>query len=364
MSKKAKHSPEYDVGAEEAGVIAPKEKDRFVSKGEILHRWTIYLGIDSIWNAISGVAFSYWGNFTQSGKKLWSEPVNKGFEKFLSLFIKNEAQLAKSVGKGYMFASIIAGGAIFTVPPLMVLEKNKVKKPIIEFYDRLIYGKEKSENDPKIRASHEHIGHEPKKGFLIGNVSRYMALAPLLAIVLIPSTQRLSNKYFFRHIEHASDVMARKMGFSPASFKKIPLSEAEVRWQSIHENAAMDVGLELPYAFLHYIFYGMLANMAARWHAKRKHRHERQAHSHEMSSAAIQEMLQKQPDKAVVSEAVTKENIQSTQPASQENHPMQEAAESAAHAGRVTRTIQLESFVERASASVTPSNDQEFAAAR
>src|SRR6185295_17713940 len=133
-----------------------EKKRDFISKGERIHKWSTYLGVDWVFNAAVGVSFAYWGKFTESGKKIWSGPLTKGFTAALKPIIKNPESLEKSVGKGNMFMSIIAGG-MFTIPPLMILENNKVRKSIIKFYDGIIYGKDKVENDPKFQQAYNEI---------------------------------------------------------------------------------------------------------------------------------------------------------------------------------------------------------------
>ena len=246
--------------------VAPEEKQQksFVSAGQRVHTWTTYFGIDWIFNAIVGVSFAYWGRFTPSGKKYWSGPITAFFKNVLSPFIKNEESLTKSAGYGNMFASIIMGG-MATIPPLMVLENNKIKRSITTFYDQLIYGKEAVENDPKFEASYRAIEQQPKKDFWTGLTSRFAALAPLLAIVLIPQTKKISDKFYFNHITSASDKTFTTIGITEEKmFGKLPAeqlkehSSAE-RWRYIHESVAMDFGLGPWYAVLHEFFYNMFA---------------------------------------------------------------------------------------------------------
>lgn len=250
-----------DAAVRTADEINSGEKKRnFISKGEHLHKWSSYLAVDWIFNAAVGVTFAYWGKFTEAGRKIWSEPITRGFTKALTPFIKNVEQRQKSAGYGNIFMSIIAGG-MFTIPPLMVLENNKIKKSIIKFWDRIIYGKDKVENDPKFQQAYDEIHEAPKKDFVTGVTSRFAALAPLLAIVLIPTTKKISNKIWFDHVEHASEAVATKVGFgAEKSFKNIPLPEAKSRWKFIHESVAMDFGLGVPYAVLHAFFYNMFAS--------------------------------------------------------------------------------------------------------
>jgi hypothetical protein len=267
--------------------IVDSEKRAFVSAGEKIHKWSTYYGIDWIFNTTVGVGFAYWGKFKESGKRFWSEPLTKGFTKLLKPIIKDPVSLEKSVGKGNMFMSIIAGG-MFTIPPLMLLENNKIRKSIIKFFDGMIYGKDKVENDPKFQQAYYEIEHAPKKDFWTGMTSRFAALAPLLAIVLIPKTRDVSNKIYFDHLSHGSDVIAKKIGFGPEkSFKGLPPAEAEQRWKFIHDSIAMDSGLCLPYAPLHAFFYNMFANSKGK---KKKNIDEKPAETPQAPQQAVPEL--------------------------------------------------------------------------
>jgi len=244
---------------------AQPKKREFVSKGEQIHQWATYLSVDVVLNAIAGVAFAYWGNYTKVGQKLWKDPVTKASEKVLGLAIKDSESLAASVKNVRGFASIIAGGMLFTIPPLMLLENKKVKKSITQRLDRHIYGKEVCENDPKFQKAYDEIDNAPEKGFVVGNVARYAALAPLLASVMIPGPREVTTERFLEPFGKQLEKLAVKMGATPEKlFKNLSEAERNERWKFLRENAAMDVGFELPYAALHYAFYNMFAGMAAR----------------------------------------------------------------------------------------------------
>ena len=257
----ANNAPAPEQKVVDAAVPAAEQKTKpFVSAGSRIHNWSTYLGIDWLFNACVGVSFAYWGTFTESGQKYWSKPIGNFFETVLKPVIKDAKQLKSSAGYGSMFMSIIAGG-MFTIPPLLILENNKVKKSIVQSYDRMIYGKEKVDSDPKFKESYDAIEQAPKKDFWTGLTSRFAALSPLLAIVLIPATKRFSNKIWFDHVEHGSEAVAKTMGFSAEkSFKTLAPEEAKQRWKFIHESVAMDFGLGVPYAILHEFFYNAFAN--------------------------------------------------------------------------------------------------------
>jgi len=251
-----------DAGGSAADAVNKDNKERsFITKGEKIHKWATYLSVDWIFNASVGAAFAYWGKFTEMGRDWWSKPINKMFETGLKPFFKNPEYLKESVKQGNTFMSIIAGG-MFTIPPLLVLENSKVKKSIVKFFDKMIYGKDKVENDPKFQQAYEEIKEAPKKDFWTGMTSRFAALAPLLALVLIKPTKEILVKNLFTPVGEASKFVVSKVGL-PAErlFKKFPeeAKRAE-RWKYIHEDAiAMDLSFGLPYAVLHSITYNMFA---------------------------------------------------------------------------------------------------------
>lgn len=237
----------------------------FITAGENIHHWATYLGIDWILNTLSGVGFAYFTKYTKAGRKYWSDPITSAFDKGLQPFIRNDAMRQASAGYGNMFMSIIAGG-MFTLPPLMLLESRKIKSAIVQFLDRRIYGKDKVENAPKFREAYEALEHEPKKDFTSGLAARFAALAPLLAIVLTPTTKKASDKVWFNYFEKGSDIAATKLGFGPESFKKVSPEQGKERWKFIHESVAMDAGLGIIYAGLHSIFYNIIAGIRGKRH--------------------------------------------------------------------------------------------------
>lgn len=264
MLDKAPQPPSKNDADAAAAAGAPAQQKpidkHFVTAGTSVHKWSTYLGVDWVFNAFTGVSFAYWGKFSQSGQEYWSKPITNFFEKALTPIIKNAKLRATSVERGNMFMSIIAGG-MFTIPPLLVLENNNVRKSFAKFYDRMIYGKDKVENDPELQAAYARIDETPKKDFLSGLGSRFVALSPLLATVLIPTTRKFTDKYWFDHVEHASEGVAKFAGFSPEkSFGKLTAADAAERWKFIHSSVAMDFGLGAPYAVLHAFFYNQFTH--------------------------------------------------------------------------------------------------------
>lgn len=254
-------SPQISPPPAEQKTAATKDDKRgFVSAGEKIHHWTTYLTVDWVYNATVGAIFAYWGKFTPSGKKIWSNNIDWAFTKILQPFLKNPEHLKEGVKQGNTFMSIIAGGML-TIPPLLILEKGSVKKSIAKAIDRVIYGKEKVEHDPKFQQAYEELENAPKKDFWTGMTSRFAALAPLLLSVLIPSSKDWLVKNVFSHVGAASKKVVAGVGLPPEKiFKKFSEAERAERWKYVHDDAvAMDLSFGLPYAVLHSFFYNMFA---------------------------------------------------------------------------------------------------------
>ncbi len=228
--------------------------------GEKIHKWGTYLSVDWIFNAAAGVAFAYWGKYTKPGQKYFTKPLTAMFTTGLKPLIKNPESLEKSVEVGNTFVSIITGG-LFTLPPLMALEENHVKRSISESLDTMIYGKNAVENDPRFKEAYEAIENAPKKDFISGMGSRYVALAPLLASVLIPYSRDKLTKHYFSHINSSTTSLCTKAGITAEKvFPKLHPEEAAKRFNFIHDNFAVDFGFGVPYAIMHSIFYNKFAN--------------------------------------------------------------------------------------------------------
>lgn len=250
------------VEAKAAPEPSPSKKP-FVSLGAKVRHWSTYLGVDWIWNAASGVAFSYWGTFTETGKKWFTEPVDKFFREQGSRFIKDPQKLKKSVGRANTFAGIIAGGMLFTIPPLLYLESKKVKKRLTRALDEKIYGKDIVDAVPKFQESYDAIDREPEKGFWTGMGARGLALAPLLALVFNPTSNKWLQQNYFGHISKASKGVSNAVGLNAKRlFRRHDATEAQKRFDYCHDEAlAMDIGLGIAYAPLHSFFYNMLASL-------------------------------------------------------------------------------------------------------
>jgi hypothetical protein len=259
-------SANQNVTADALEIKDVHKNSTFKTAGEKLHKWGTYLGVDWIYNMITGVAFLYFIEYNKVGIKMWS-PIKRGLETALTPLIPDKESRAKSVSFGNTFFGIIAGGML-TIPPLMILEAKNVRKKFAKFYDRIIYGNDRVDNDPKFQAAYERMDEEPKKDFWAGMGARFLALAPLLASVLIKETRKPMNKYYFTPIAEGANKVLNKLNIDPVSVIQkvsphISREEAQDRWDNKinKEGLPMEVGFDIPYALLHKFWYHKLAEM-------------------------------------------------------------------------------------------------------
>lgn len=242
----------------------------FVSTGEKIHNEITYRGVDWLLNSAFGVAFGYWTHRTETGRKYFAEPVEKFFNKALKPIIQNDKSREEGAKWGGTFLSIMAGGTV-TIPPLMYLENPKNKVPIVKNLDTMIYGKDKVEHDPKFQQAYEEIRQQPKKDFGTGMKTRFMALAPLLAITIYEPTNKLMQKHFYDHISTGTKWVAEKMGLQKGGYwakKSVAhaetmaadeLAKVPTNKNYLHDVIAFDFGLTILYSFLHEAAYKLFA---------------------------------------------------------------------------------------------------------
>lgn len=256
-------SEEKTVDTPEKSPTPKDDKKRFVTFGETFQKWSTYLSIDWGLNYMTGVGFAMWGEYTKLGQNTWGWLVNKTANFLSKDVMKLEGEALKLGNKNFIrFASVIAGG-MFTIPPLMILESKKVRKSMIQWYDKMYYGKDKVENDPKFAEAYAALDNVPKQGFWTGLISRIGALAPLLAAVWIPPLRKATHSQDYldwvgkgsKHAYNAAGLTEERL------FRKQSPAERAKRWEFLHENSAMDFGLEPMYAVLHMIMYRGLAKM-------------------------------------------------------------------------------------------------------
>ncbi len=280
---------------------APNKKPKkFVSHGYHIHNELTYRAVDWLANSTVGVAMTYWASKTKSGQEIFGKRVGNFFKTVLSPVFKDEASLGKAAEGGKAITAIMAGG--FTIIPIMmVLENKKNKKALIHWMDEKIYGRDKVAHDPRFKASYDAIDKEPRKGFWAGMASRGLALAPIIAITVIPKTNDGLTRYLYDPIGKGTQWMAEKVGIKPIKtiekevlvtrnggkvWKNVlpdhsiglpkkgvasPETDRLSKWDFLHRNIGFDFGMTIFYAILHEIAYKALAtNNAKRHHHKVK----------------------------------------------------------------------------------------------
>lgn len=234
----------------------------FVSVGEKIHNEIAYRGVDWLLNSAFGVAFGFWSHRTEVGRKYFAQPVEKFFTKAMSPIFKGDA-LKGAAEWGGTFVSIMFGGTV-TIPPLMYLENPKHKVPFIKRLDTWIYGQDKVENDPKFTQAYDEIKHQPKKDFWTGLYTRFIALAPLLAVTVYAPTNKFIKKNFYDHIARGTTWVGEKLGMGEKGYwgkmdahgnEGVPISH----WKYLHRTIAFDFGLTILYSFLHEAAYKLFA---------------------------------------------------------------------------------------------------------
>lgn len=257
--------------AKESLPAEPSKEKPFVSKGWKVHNEITYRGVDWLLNSSIGVAFSYWQDRTKSGAKYFGEPVGKAFRFILSPFMKGAA-LKEGAKWGTNFAGIMAGG--FTIIPIMMaMENKKNKKKIVHWLDEKMYGKDVVASDPKFEESYKKIDEEPPKGFWIGMVSRFIAIAPIITAVSIPAVNTYLDRFIYKPISGITKGLAKHLRIKPNENMANPLKGAlehidcDARkpkewmsnWEKLHKLIGFDFGLTIFYAILHEMAYKSMA---------------------------------------------------------------------------------------------------------
>lgn len=255
------------------GYALPLAEKPFKSIGRKITIGFTYGFVDWLLNGLIGVGYAYLGTRTELGKSYWSGPISGFFRKHLSphilgdlaaltkeqqqseefkdRFDKANKKLNTSVRNGNIFVSIITGG-MFTIPPLLFLERNSVQLKMTKFFDRIFHGKEKVENDPEFQKQYEEIETAPKKKFWTGMYTRFMALSPLLAILLFPPTEKIVQKIYFGPLAWLTKGAAEGVGIKPSEhMTTVQPGHEDTHWKFLHDAIAMDFGLGPIYAVMH-----------------------------------------------------------------------------------------------------------------
>lgn len=243
----------------------------FVSAGEHIHGEITYRGVDWLMNSAAGVAFAYFTSRTHLGRKYITDPLATGFNSMFS-FLKSEGARNFAVEWSTRFVTIMFGGTV-TIPPLIALEKHENKKSISKFFDRMIYGKDRVENDPKFQRAYDEIDFEPRKGVVTGFVARIVALIPLFWFSFDKRIHGKLEAVLYKPIENASKWLAKTAHIKPKGSLLETVADksgkVQSNWEFLHETIAFDFGLTILYSFLHQFSYRIAAQVSENFRGKK-----------------------------------------------------------------------------------------------
>lgn len=299
-----------------------KMKRNFVSAGERIHNEITYRGVDWILNATLGVTVAVLTARTKWGRENIQRHLDTFFSKVLApVFVKDPTKLAKLKGtlktingkganpadavsflQGYtnegmqvaeslasfskdLASSVAWGSRLVTImfggftliPPMLVLEDHKNKRGMVKYFDKMVYGKEKVENDPRFAQAYYEIMHEPKKGFWVGLLTRCMALTPIFAVALTPPVNRYvgygvftklpqdglkmteaekaTNTGIYNGIGKMTGWAGEKMGLKKGYLNQVSAYGNEgkpiTNWEFLHDTIGFDFGLTFFYSLMH-----------------------------------------------------------------------------------------------------------------
>lgn len=248
-----------------------KKEEPFKSVGYRVHNELTYRGVDWLLNSTVGVSFTYWSERTKMGEQLFSRPVGKVFETLLTPILKEPDRIKSGSKWGTMLTGILVGGTAI-VPIMTYLENKEHKKDFIHAIDKMAYDKERLENDPEFKAQDKRIDEESKKDFKTGIITRYVALAPIIAATLHPETNQQLVKYLYEPIGKVTKYAAEEGHLVPKKVIKALESKGAVEmvdkqekyinnWNFIHRTIGFDFGLTFIYSFLHEITYKAMAGV-------------------------------------------------------------------------------------------------------
>ena len=245
----------------------------FISIGERIHGLMTYAGADWLLNSAIGVSFTFWGARTQMGQKLFTQPAEWAFGKLFSPIIKNPEILKKSISGGKDFLGIMVGGTLVN-PIITSMEKHENKRSITQFFDRIIYGNKKVDDDEKFQRAYAEIDKEPVKDTSGVWISRAIAIAPLWAASFNPGVMKflssnevpLLKHINFNNISKLSEKTAETLNIKPGNWlNKTMLNpttgESVSHWKALHGYIGFDYGMTIYYAILHAVSFNAVANI-------------------------------------------------------------------------------------------------------
>lgn len=223
--------------------------------GERIHNEITYRGVDWVANTAFAVGFAYWASRTTHGQAFFTNRVKKGFETLLRPLAKDAQTLSIWAGHGATFSSIILGGTAI-IPPIMLLDRYK--QPIVEWFDRKIYGDAAVNNDTRFAIRYEAMMQQPKKSFAAGMGARLMVLTPMLWAHM--TYNETMNSIMYQPIARVSKWACKQADFEPnvLANRRFHGPQDQTDWQFLHTVFGMDVGLTFIYSYAHEASYQWL----------------------------------------------------------------------------------------------------------
>ena len=252
----------------------------FKSLGYKIHNEITYRGVDWVANSMVGVAFSYATARTEIGKRLFTRPFTKGFTAVLEPILKKPEWVESGANWGTRLVGILMGGTAI-IPIMMHLENKENKKQFIHWVDEKKYGKNVVASDPRFKEQDARIDAEPKKDFNTGMITRFVALAPIIAATLYKPTNDVLDKVIYSPFGHVTKTASTELNLVSKNTIKKMMSKSEMEivkgekklinnWDYLHQTIGFDFGLTLIYSFLHEISYKALAKKR-QWHIDHTH---------------------------------------------------------------------------------------------
>ncbi|MBX9726423.1 MAG: hypothetical protein K2X09_04080, partial [Rickettsiales bacterium] len=216
----------------------------------------------------------------------FTKPAEWAFGKLFSPFIKNPEILKKSISGGKDFLGIMVGGTLVN-PIITSMEKHENKRSITQFFDRIIYGNKKVNDDEKFQRAYAEIDKEPVKDTSGVWISRAIAIAPLWAASFNPGVMKflssnevpLLKHINFNNISKLSEKTAETLHIKPGNWLNKTMvnpttGQSVSHWKALHGYIGFDYGMTIYYAILHAISFNAVANF--------KHKNKIKKDAHEL----------------------------------------------------------------------------------
>jgi hypothetical protein len=265
-------------------------------------------------------------------------------------FSQNQQVIKEGSAWGSRFVGIMAGGTAI-IPLMTWLENKKNKKKIVRALDERIYGAEKVAADPKFEESYLAIDEEPKKGFAVGMVARFAALAPIIAAVMTPAINKRFVTYIYDPIASSTKWLSSKVGIKPSESMIVKGAMEHIEgdpkvskrfmnnWDFLHRTIGFDFGLTIFYSILHEAAFKALAAVGFKGAKKSSKNAPNEV-------ALIDELIHNSPANPSLPEECLRNGISEEQSFKYRSAIGREKTESSA-AKETTRRVQPSAFTEK-----------------